>query len=109
MGIWMPQFTAHMRTSLSKLRQSLIAVRPDAHETDRAVPLTHAATGAALRVVRVIGCENCEVQRLCEMGMTTGCRLLLLRSASEGASLLVQIGECRLCLDSRVARNFWVA
>ncbi|MDA1190161.1 MAG: FeoA family protein [Candidatus Poribacteria bacterium] len=86
----------------------LTAKQPAASGSTEPVRLCDTRRGGEWTIVRV-GWEDCgEVQRLCEMGLTTGCVLQVLGRRGEGDPVRVQIGESRLCLDHDVASHFLV-
>jgi Fe2+ transport system protein FeoA len=72
------------------------------------VPLTEVSERTPLCLMRVGAPCNPEVQRLCELGLTTGCRLLVVKNGSAGSPIVVLVGDCRLCLNREVARHLWV-
>jgi Fe2+ transport system protein FeoA len=70
--------------------------------------LTEAEGRRPLVVVRVACAAGSEVERLCEMGLTTGCHLQVLRRGRPCGDVLVQVGDSRLCVGWEAACCLWV-
>lgn len=70
------------------------------------VPLTEVTEPMPLYLVRVTAPHNAEVERLCELGLTRGTRLLVVQN--NGSPIVVLVGNSRLCLNREVARHLWV-
>jgi len=97
-------------TMFSAMSRRLSLQRRKRHRGGNAplIPLTEAQERAPLCLVRVTASGEPEVQRLCELGLTMGCRLLVIQKGGPGSPMVVRVGECRLCLNREVAQHLWV-
>ncbi len=68
------------------------------------LPLEMLSSGEWADVAEVCG-DPCWVGRLAELGLRSGCRLQMLQ---EGATCLLNLGGCRLCLRADAASKIYV-
>ena len=77
-------------------------------DEERAVPLGSAPPSGRLEIVRVCCTEGSEVRRLCEMGLTTGCHIQLVKRAGVSEPVIIQVGNSRISVAHDLADHFWV-
>ncbi|GIX06712.1 MAG: hypothetical protein KatS3mg115_1115 [Candidatus Poribacteria bacterium] len=74
---------------------------------DGPIPLNSACPGVCWRVVRVHP-DSPELCRLCEMGLTPGCQLRVVRGGRRDEPIVIEMGESRVCLNAQIAEKVWV-